>query len=60
MTLAEAIKVNTDLLSKQNGKGLSGRIDALKLSIEALKHIQQERHYGLAFYDKTLPGETRK
>ncbi len=60
MTLEEAIEFNTDSLSKQQGKGLSKRIDALKLGIAALNGYEEGRTKpgGQFFHD--LPGETKE
>ena len=58
MTLDEAIEI----LEKWYGGGFATRIDdmspAVKLGIEALKFIHQNRGYGAGHVPMLLPGET--
>lgn len=60
MKLQDAIRINTNLLSEQQGRGLSYRIDALKLGIEALKDKIKARTHGHAYSHRLLPGETKE
>jgi len=66
MKIEKAIEVQTDMISKQQGRGLTyhendnKRIDALKLGIEALKAVEKMRHYPFPDEILHLPGETKE
>lgn len=60
MTLDEAIKELTDMLSKQQGTGLTRRIDAIKLGIEALRREQADRPAPPSVAFSPLDGETEE
>ena len=60
MTLEEAIKILNDMLQACTNLQYTDHPKALKLGIEALKRIKEQRGYAQNFNYLPLPGETEE
>jgi len=59
MTIDEAIKIQEDYLENPYSVQPELVKYAIKLGIEALKRIRENRHYALPQIPRLLPGETK-
>lgn len=60
MTIDKAIKILTNLGNTNPKADTRNYKQALKLGIEALKRVQEHRHYNVASSAIKLPGETKE
>ena len=59
MTIDEAINVDKIMLEEAKDRKLPGRVNALQLSVEALKRVIDSRRLDPKWPDELLPGETK-
>ena len=60
MTIDEAIHEQENILVEARDRGMTRRVEAAQLSIEALKETARARRLGPPLKDYRLPGETEE